>query len=214
MAGRQNNVRNVSVEGKRHWEKSCDWRNARRKERATTITPWVSDVIARKPHSKLRGYQCSLIGDAYDLLLFVSVWRATTNKTRRAKPMAIDATPAAQRRRLSRFPGPSPRPRPGSQLAVPSTPAATPPPSGPRKSRLSALIYSPPDSTTSSPSLSAPPPFEWDAVRSNATPLYGPPGKPAKINAATGSPMRTPKKRIFRKANIIERFVRRNLSPC
>lgn len=123
--------------------------------------------------------------------------------------MAIDVTPAAQRRRLSRFPAPSPRP--SSQLAAPSTPAATPPPNkASRKSRLSTIVYTPPDSASPSPSLSAPPPFDWDAARSNAAPPYGLPGNPAKTNAAAGSPggdVRTPKKRIFRKATVLERFV-------
>lgn len=132
--------------------------------------------------------------------------------------MAIDATPAATRRRLSRFPGPSPRPSP--QLVVPSTPAATPPPpKTSRKSRLSTLIYTPPDSAQSSPSISAPPPFEWDAARSHAAPPYGPPGKSGKVDAAASSPgagIRTPRTRIFRKASIIERFVQGNciISTC
>lgn len=141
------------------------------------------------------------------MLLFAQLWPFTPTSS-----MAFDATPAAQRRRLSRLPGPKPRASAvhvGSPLA-PSTPAATPPQAtASRRARQSLLVYPPAESTPSSPSLSAPPPFDWEAARGNGAPPYATPGKASKIKVAGASPGKSGaslKKRIFRKASLYERY--------
>lgn len=124
--------------------------------------------------------------------------------------MPFDLTPAAQKRRQSRINGGA---APRSSLAVDSSPintVATPPPTStrtPRRSRLSAIVYSPPDNLPTSPSLSAPPPFDWEAARNNAPPPYGrsTPSASRLGNTSPGSSMNTPRKRVFRKPGFMER---------
>lgn len=137
------------------------------------------------------------------------------NLATRLRPQrTMDATPAAARRRLSRLPGPTPRPstvRVNSPLAPSSSSPLSTPPTAPRKTRQSLLVYPPAEPSPSSPSLSAPPAFDWDAVRSNAPPPYGTPGKASKLKGSgsslsPGKADGTPKKRVFRKSSLLERY--------
>jgi hypothetical protein len=118
----------------------------------------------------------------------------------------MESTPGSSRsRRQSRLPGPSR----AHQPSAPFTPLATPP-AAPRRSRHSVLVYSP-DSTPSTPSLSAPPPFDWDAARNNLDPPFPLVGTANSANIAKVSPVRgrlnSMRKRIFRQSSIVQRSV-------
>ncbi|KAF8323101.1 hypothetical protein DL93DRAFT_2223056 [Clavulina sp. PMI_390] len=119
------------------------------------------------------------------------------------------STPAAQKRGEARLSGRTPRTSfvPPYQSTV--TPVATPP--RPRKSRLSEIHYATSDSVPTSPSISAPPPFDWDAARGNRPAPYGGlTAKPASSRGVESTPKSstsTPRKRVFRKKTVLERFV-------